>query len=276
MNNKLYKNLTLISLMILIISLILKNNIGKFVAPKMSIYIYISLPFLVLLLVNSIKNSNIKYKKNNKSILNYICIVPIILGIIGINGNLSNEYISFKAGTTRNKQNIIVNSSNSEREDSDENIDNNLSNNTENVVEEDIQVDNNSIEGLESEKIDITINDDVYIKMLDDMYNSIDKYIGKKIKVQGCAFRMDGMEKNQFAIGKYYMYCCAADMSLVGYLCEDSDDYSSIKNDNWYEVEGIITKHKYVDENNISSDEPMIKITSIKEIEKPLNTIVYY
>lgn len=250
MNNKKYKILLLSSFITIITLIIVKGSIGKFITPKMSIYVYLSLPLLFIFLYRESIKNNLK-SKNKKSVLNMLCVLPIIFGIVGSSGGLSNEYVNFKANV-----NLAAKKHNASQVTKD--ISNNMNNNAKEEMEP-----------------SIIVNDNSYMNTLFLMYNNLSDYVGKKVRLQGCAFRTSEMKYDQFAIGKYYMYCCAVDLSLSGYLCK-YDDYTDVENNKWYEIEGIIEKHSYIDPyTNILSDEPILRITRIKEIGEPTNTTVY-
>ena len=121
---------------------------------------------------------------------------------------------------------------------------------------------------------DVIINDDNFISVMNDMYENIDKYIGRKIKIQGQVFKSSDMTENEFAIGKYYMYCCAVDMSLVGFVFEKNDNMD-IKENEWYEVNAIIKSHKYTPYGGSVMEEPLLDIIDYKKIDKPKETTVY-
>ncbi len=289
MKNKSYRVLLLIFFIAVILLIIINGTIGNFVTPKMSIYIYISLPILFIFLLTEIKESG---KGEKRKVLNIICILPLVLGIIGQKGVLSTEYLNYRAESRLNSQrqsmskvqdtveNNVTNENNEnvEEQKTDEDPVEVASQSTEQAKQEENIEDSDSEQTIVNQQVnkepDITIKDATYIKVLNSMYENLDTYVGKTVRIQGCAFRAEGMEKNQFAIGKYYMYCCAVDMTLLGFLCE-YDDYESIENDKWYEVDATIQDHDYVDTYGTKIKEPIFIVNSIKEIEKPANTIVY-
>ena len=123
-------------------------------------------------------------------------------------------------------------------------------------------------------KDDVIINDDNFISVMNDMYENIDKYIGRKIKIQGQVFKSSDMTENEFAIGKYYMYCCAVDMSLTGFMINKDDNFKLVEN-SWYDIEAVISSHKYEMSPGQIIDEPILKIINYKKIDKPANTLVY-
>ena len=55
---------------------------------------------------------------------------------------------------------------------------------------------------------------------------------------------------------------------IVGFLCE-CDNAKDFNDNDWVELEGEITKGDY------HGDIPIIKVTSIKKIDKPNDEIVY-
>jgi len=214
----------------------------------MFIYTYISLGLLVIFFVREIFSD--EHGSNRIKILNLICFVFLIFGIIAYNGNLSQEYLNFiKNNRDGRTTKMVVNSKPS-------------------------VVDNKQQEIENAKKEEVVINDENYISTLNDMYEHIDNYVGRKIKVQGQIFKSENMKDNEIAIGKYYMYCCAVDMSLTGFMINKDDNFKLVEN-SWYDIEAVISSHKYEMGPGQIIDEPILKIIDYKKIEKPANTLVY-
>ena len=182
MSDRKYNYCILLFLIAIIAVIIATGNIGNFINEKMFIYTYISLGLLVIFFVREIFSD--EHGSNRIKILNLICFVFLIFGIIAYNGNLSQEYLNFiKNNRDGRTTKMVVNSKPS-------------------------VVDNKQQEIENAKKEEVVINDENYISTLNDMYEHIDNYVGRKIKVQGQIFKSENMKDNEIAIGKYYMYCC--------------------------------------------------------------------
>ena len=73
----------------------------------------------------------------------------------------------------------------------------------------------------------------------------------------------DFLPNNYFAIGKYSISCCAADVGFVGFMVENNQNFN-IKENEWYELYGILSIE---DDNSFYHTLKVIPI-SIKEIDK--------
>jgi putative membrane protein len=232
----------LLEFIIIMLIIISKGTLNNFVNPKMNKYIYASIPILVLFVIFGHKNKEENSKKKNITFW-IISILLIILGIIGSNGNLSDNI-------TKEKVTSI----------SDTTIGRQKSSETEEIT-------------IPKELIEV--NDANYIKTLDTIYENVEKYKGCEIKITGCVFRDEMMQENQFAMGKYYMYCCANDMSLTGFLFQ-YDNYTQIQNDKWYETVAQIDVIEEVNQYDLQVYKvPLLVVKEIKEIQKPKNIYVY-
>ena len=248
MSDRKYNYCILLFLIAIIAVIIVTGNIGNFINEKMFIYTYISLGLLVIFFVREIFSD--EHGSNRIKILNLICFVFLIFGIIAYNGNLSQEYLNFiKNNRDGRTTKMVVNSKPS-------------------------VVDNKQQEIENAKKEEVVINDENYISTLNDMYEHIDNYVGRKIKVQGQIFKSENMKDNEIAIGKYYMYCCAVDMSLTGFMINKDDNFKLVEN-SWYDIEAVISSHKYEMGPGQIIDEPILKIINYKKIDKPANTLVY-
>ena len=248
MSDRKYNYCILLLLIAIIAVIIATGNIGNFINEKMFIYTYISLGLLVIFFVREIFSD--EHGSNRIKILNLICFVFLIFGIIAYNGNLSQEYLNFiKNNRDGRTTKMVVNSKSS-------------------------VVDNKQQEIENAKKEEVVINDENYISTLNDMYEHIDNYVGRKIKVQGQIFKSENMKDNEIAIGKYYMYCCAVDMSLTGFMINKDDNFKLVEN-SWYDIEAVISSHKYEMGPGQIIDEPILKIINYKKIDKPANTLVY-
>jgi len=243
------KKVAILNLILLIIFLIIQGTLSKFINPTLRIGLYICLPILLLFFISDLRSSN----KNNR--VSLLFIIPIICVIIGYSGKFSPVYTKTLAKQNSRTTSFIPKENNNENNNLNEIVENN--------------------KNSENSKEVISVNDDNYIDTLNMIYENVDNYIGATIKIEGCVFRNDyGMENNQFGAGKYYMYCCAADMSLAGFLFQYGN-FNDIESGKWYSFEAVVNKHKASDQYYGEYIEPILIVKNFNEISEPQNTIVY-
>lgn len=107
-----------------------------------------------------------------------------------------------------------------------------------------------------------------YTNILKTVYEDIDTYIGKEIRFSGFVYRVYDFNENQFVLARDMIISSDFQSVVVGFLCE-CDSIKSIKDGTWIEVTGKIQKTDY------HGDMPFIKVTSLKEVEKPSDEYVY-
>ncbi|MFF2596747.1 TIGR03943 family putative permease subunit [Priestia megaterium] len=115
----------------------------------------------------------------------------------------------------------------------------------------------------------IFINDTDYIPVMNIIENSTNRFIGKKIEVNGFVYREKGFKDNQFVVARFGISCCAADASVYG-LLSTLENASVLKKDTWVHIKGTIKKTTYNGE-----DVPYIQVQQIESIHQPDNPYVY-
>ena len=259
------KKISLIGFIFIIMLIIIKGSVSNFITPTLTVFVYISLPIIILFLISEFRKNDI-FRRNRRKV-SILFLVPIIFGIIGCNGTFSEAYTQniAKQNYNNNSNVNVANKNNSNNTEETSNENNNEE--TQNVSEQKEEVKENG-------KV-INVNDDNYIDTLNKVYEDIDGYLGTTINIEGCVFRDGGvMQENQFGAGKYYMYCCAIDMSLCGFLFQ-YDNYEEIKDNSWYKIEAVVDKHEVTDSYYGTYTEPLLQVKNITEISKPKETIVY-
>lgn len=255
------KKLCIIGFIFIIFFISINGTINNFINPTLVVCLYISLPILILFLI-----SDFKGKKANKN-ASIIFIIPVILGIMAMGGNISEAYTLNLAKQNYNTFNINkVTKQEILDENNEENIQNNKKSEQNNEKIEETIKENGEV---------INVNDDNYMDTLNNVYQNVDQYIGTTINIEGCIFR-EGPEidENQFCAGKYYIYCCAADMSLVGFLYQ-YNNYQDVIDGKWYKIQAVVSKRESEDPYYGKYTEPLLMVKDISEINKPNNTVVY-
>ncbi len=115
----------------------------------------------------------------------------------------------------------------------------------------------------------IRLNDANFYLWLSELYDNLDAYIGQEITLTGFVYRIESLSSNQFIASRFIMTCCAADVQIFGLLCED-EGAGDLEPDQWVEVTGLVKasiNHEMV--------MPLIEITTLSKIEKPVVEYIY-
>lgn len=115
----------------------------------------------------------------------------------------------------------------------------------------------------------ITINDDLYIESLTSMDLYQEQFIGKKVQISGYVYRLDSMNKNQFAVGRFAMRCCVADSVPLAILVE-TDTPEQWQNDMYVVALGTIEKRNFDGKSVLAIDAKSIDTQKV-----PTNPYVY-
>ena len=206
------------------------NTLKNYLSPSMQIYLKVSMPILVIMGYIICSNKNIDYKFKKSDI---ILIIPIILLILSGDGRLTASF-------SKNRMSNFEKGKN------------------------DIKIQNKKQENKETNKqFDYEIVDEVYM----DLSNFITfakkqkQFIGKTIRIRGFVNKQEQyVPKGYFAIGKYGVSCCTADAGFVGFFVKETE---KVKENKWYEIEGILEKAK----DTAGYNRIAIHINKIKEID---------
>ena len=124
------------------------------------------------------------------------------------------------------------------------------------------------LNGLDEESKTITIADEDYYTWMYELGNFYEKYEGWTVVMKGFVYRDPEIEKaSDFALVRLSMWCCAADLSPMGFLVY-SDKSADFENDDWVVVKGTL---------GITEDGNSITLTaqSIEAAEKPKEEYIY-
>lgn len=108
-----------------------------------------------------------------------------------------------------------------------------------------------------------------YTNVLKSVHDNIDNYIGKKIKFTGYIYRVYDLDKNQFILARNMIISSDSQYVVVGFLC-NCENAQNYEDGTWVTITGTITKGDY------HGDMPIIKIDTIKEVQKPTNNEYVY
>ena len=109
--------------------------------------------------------------------------------------------------------------------------------------------------------VEITV--DNFMKIMEAIYENPDMFKDKKIKITGRTFKAEEIKEGYLGIGLWKIYCCAIDMTLVGYPVKADGKMEEGK---WYELQGKI---------QAENGEPYIEYMEAKQVEEPKENQIY-
>ena len=109
--------------------------------------------------------------------------------------------------------------------------------------------------------VEITV--DNFMKIMEAIYENPDLFKDKKIKITGRTFKAEEIKEGYIGIGLWKIYCCAIDMTLVGYPVKADGKMEEGK---WYELQGKI---------QVENGEPYIEYIETKQVEEPKENQIY-
>lgn len=121
---------------------------------------------------------------------------------------------------------------------------------------------------------EIVLDNENYTKIITDIEQNPEEYIGKKIRLEGFVYRDPQFNSDDFVIARMFMLCCAADAQITG-LMATWDKSDRLEDEQWLRVQGILkTKEYEIDgQKNLI---PIIQIETANKLPTPDNQYVYY
>ena len=115
----------------------------------------------------------------------------------------------------------------------------------------------------------IVMDDNNYVRWLQELYDNKQQYQGKKIQVIGFVLKGKELSQNEFYPARLMMACCTADLQPVGLLCR-YENAPELKQDSWVKVDGTIKITDYKGEQTA-----IIIADKVSNAEKPEYEYVY-
>jgi len=116
----------------------------------------------------------------------------------------------------------------------------------------------------------IVLTDDNFLKVTQDIYDNPKLYLDKKITYTGTVMKKKfSGRKDELAVVRMVMVCCAADLAPSGFICRYDNAYE-IENNSWQTITGIITV-----ETSSDGDFPLLRILDVRHAEKPDQEYLY-
>ncbi len=119
-------------------------------------------------------------------------------------------------------------------------------------------------------KDEIEITEDSFATFYLDSMENVDRYVGKKVTVNGMVQKRSPNSDNTLIVGRYVMTCCAEDISVFGFIC-DFEDATDLELDEWISITADVEKD-YAEKYKLWY--PVLKVNSYKRIETPENEVI--
>jgi len=107
-----------------------------------------------------------------------------------------------------------------------------------------------------------------YTNVLKAVHDNLGNYIGQRINFSGYVYRTSDFDKNQFVLARDMVINSNSQTVIVGFLSEYKDT-SKLKDGEWVEITGIVTKGNY------HGEIPVIEIKELKSVDVPNDPLVY-
>ena len=120
--------------------------------------------------------------------------------------------------------------------------------------------------------LEVTQNN--FVTVLSDVFEDTSSYSGRTITLSGFVHKQEGLDSNEFVIGRLFMRCCAADSQLIGPIGRLPHESETLKEGTWIKVQGKISSKNYSFDGQLTST-PVVVIDKIEEIPEPEDPYVY-
>lgn len=118
----------------------------------------------------------------------------------------------------------------------------------------------------------IEINDEDFAIFYRDMSEEFEKYNGKTVKFKGIIALDSALPKDNFAIGRHIMTCCADDIAYRGVVAKGMKGMQ-LKTRDWVTVEGKLAEEYSA---LYQSRGPVLTVTAIERAEKPVQEVATF
>lgn len=115
----------------------------------------------------------------------------------------------------------------------------------------------------------IEINNYNYMNVISELTLHPQLYAGKELAVEGFVYTDSTFSSGQFALVRYVIFCCSADATPYGLLCQNNTQ-QSFSNGTWLKVHGTIQVGEY-----LQKPVPLISINVAEPINEPISPYIY-
>ena len=121
------------------------------------------------------------------------------------------------------------------------------------------------------DKQTIEITDENYLEVMELIYNYPSEFIGKKISYEGFVYQTPNDSNADVFLFRFGIIHCVADSGVFGLLTYMPEGVT-VKNDEWYKIEGTIQSDYY---QPFKREIPSVVVTNAEKVAAPKNQYVY-
>ena len=129
----------------------------------------------------------------------------------------------------------------------------------------------NELKEKYGDKQTIEITDENYLEVLELIYNYPSEFIGKKISYEGFVYQTPNDSNADVFLFRFGIIHCVADSGVFGLLTHMPEGVT-VKNDEWYKIEGTIQSDYY---QPFKREIPSVVVTNAEKVSAPKNQYVY-
>ena len=123
----------------------------------------------------------------------------------------------------------------------------------------------------DGDKQTIEITDENYLEVMELIYNYPSEFIGKKISYEGFVYQTPNDSNADVFLFRFGIIHCVADSGVFGLLTHMPEGVT-VKNDEWYKIEGTIQSDYY---QPFKREIPSVVVTNAEKVAAPKNQYVY-
>ncbi|NTM30627.1 TIGR03943 family protein [Enterococcus faecium] len=128
----------------------------------------------------------------------------------------------------------------------------------------------NELKEKYGDKQTIEITDENYLEVMELIYNYPSEFIGKKISYEGFVYQTPNDSNADVFLFRFVIHC-VADSGVFGLLTHMPEGVT-VKNDEWYKIEGTIQSDYY---QPFKREIPSVVVTNAEKVSAPKNQYVY-
>ena len=129
----------------------------------------------------------------------------------------------------------------------------------------------NELKEKYGDKQTIEITDENYLEVMELIYNYPSEFIGKKISYEGFVYQTPNDSNEDIFLFRFGIIHCVADSGDFGLLTHMPEGVT-VKNDEWYKIEGTIQSDYY---QPFKREIPSVVVTNAEKVSAPKNQYVY-
>lgn len=119
------------------------------------------------------------------------------------------------------------------------------------------------------------LRDDNYWDLYNRLYDDPSLAKGRPIVVQGFVYRGEGLPGGGLIVARNLMWCCSADLSIIGFTLE-GPKVGALKDNVWIEVRGVLdVVEADLAKTGTPAPIPIIKVESARPVKRAASTTIF-